>query len=134
LNKKEFGRIRSNLGKTQAQMAHLLGCSVKTVQSFEQGLRKIPVHVERQLLFLLSCARSQGQENKGLCWEINHCPIEMRRKCPAWEFQLGHLCWFVNGTFCKGEVQVTWREKIRLCRKCEVFHQALPGIYDREPG
>jgi hypothetical protein len=36
------------LGKTQKQMARLLGISIRTIQSYEQGLRKIPVHTERQ--------------------------------------------------------------------------------------
>ncbi len=129
MNKKQFSRIRAQLGKTQSQMAHLLGCSIKTVQSFEQGLRNIPVHVERHLLFLLASAKHAPDERLS-CWDISHCPMEMRRNCPAWEFQLGHLCWFVNGTFCRGEVQENWRQKIKLCRECDVFHHALPGIYD----
>ncbi|MFH1488783.1 MAG: hypothetical protein ABII06_07765 [Pseudomonadota bacterium] len=42
MTKKEFSIIRGHLGKTQAQMAHLLGVSLKAIQSFEQGFRKVP--------------------------------------------------------------------------------------------
>ena len=48
MNKKEFSQIRNQLGKTQMQMAQLLGVSLKAIQSFEQGWREIPVHAERQ--------------------------------------------------------------------------------------
>jgi DNA-binding XRE family transcriptional regulator len=53
MDKTEFSQIRHRLGKTQAQIAQLLGVSPKAIQSFEQGWRNIPTHVERQLLFLL---------------------------------------------------------------------------------
>ena len=50
----EFSSIRAYLGKTQKELAQLLGTSLKAIQSFEQGWRRIPVHVERQVLFLLA--------------------------------------------------------------------------------
>ncbi|MCX5879496.1 MAG: transcriptional regulator, partial [Deltaproteobacteria bacterium] len=50
----EFSRIRGYLGKTQNELAQLLGTSLKAIQSFEQGWRRIPVHAERQVLFLLA--------------------------------------------------------------------------------
>jgi len=43
-------------------MAQLLGTSLKAIQSFEQGWRNIPVHIERQMLFLLA---SMNTQNKG---------------------------------------------------------------------
>ena len=126
MNKKEFSKIRNHLGKTQKQMAQLLGTSLKTVQSFEQGWRKIPVHIERQVLFLLLNSRSQGRK-KIRCWSMQNCPIQTKRNCPAWEFQLGNLCWFINGTICHGEVQQDWETKMKMCRKCEVFKSVLPA-------
>ena len=42
-------------------MAQILGSSLKAVQSFEQGWRKIPVHVERQMLFLLAMKKGVGK-------------------------------------------------------------------------
>ncbi len=125
MDKKEFSQIRANLGKTQNQMAQLLGVSSKAVQSFEQGWRNIPVYVERQMLFLLTMKRSHNRVNRP-CWVIRNCPLEMRRNCPAWEFQSGHLCWFINGTICQGEVQESWQKKMKMCRQCEVFNTILP--------
>jgi len=127
VDKKEFSNIRRQLGKTQSQMAELLGTSLKAIQSFEQGWRKIPVHVERQVLFLLAqkVAREKQQEP---CWSIEKCPTDTRKNCPAWEFQSGHLCWFINGTICHGEAQQSWHEKIEMCRKCKVFRPILPRV------
>ncbi len=125
MDKKEFSQIRNLLGKTQNQTAQLLGISSKAIQSFEQGWRNIPVYVERQMFFLLAMKRSHHNKNKP-CWVIRKCPMEMRRNCPAWEFQGGHLCWFINGTICEGEVQESWHEKMKMCRQCEVFQPIFP--------
>jgi hypothetical protein len=46
-------------------------------------------------------------------------------QCPAWEFQAGKLCWFINGTICEGEVQQNWQEKMKICRECEVLKSLL---------
>ena len=54
MEKKVFPRVRRHMGKTQKQMAELLGTSLKAVQSFEQGWRKLTVYIERQMLFLLA--------------------------------------------------------------------------------
>ncbi len=125
MDKTEFSQIRYGLGKTQVQLAQLLGTSLKAVQSFEQGWRNIPGHTERQLLFLLTLKRSHGKGN-GPCWLIRKCPVEIKQKCPAWEFQAGHLCWFINGTVCEGKVQESWQKKMKICRRCEVFRLVLP--------
>ncbi|MBW1669529.1 MAG: helix-turn-helix transcriptional regulator [Deltaproteobacteria bacterium] len=127
MNKTEFSRIRNHLGKTQKQMAQLLGTSLKAIQSFEQGWRKIPVHIERQVLFLLLNSNSQTGK-KIRCWSLQNCPIQTRRNCPAWEFQLGNLCWFINGTICHGKVQENWEKKMKMCRKCDVFKSLLPSL------
>jgi DNA-binding XRE family transcriptional regulator len=124
MDKKEFSQIRYGLGKTQNQLAQLLGTSPKAIQSFEQGWRKIPVHTERQLLFLLTLKRSKG-EGRRPCWVMRNCPTKIRQNCPAWEFQTGNLCWFINGTICQGEVQESWQKKMKICRRCEVFRLVL---------
>jgi DNA-binding XRE family transcriptional regulator len=127
MEKWEFSGIRGRLGKTQTQMAQLLGSSLGAIQSFEQGLRKVPVHVERQALFLLATMRSHQSKIRP-CWAIKKCSLMARRNCPAWEFQIGHLCWFINGTICNGEVQESWQEKMKMCRQCEVFLSMLPNL------
>lgn len=124
MDREEFSHIRGNLGKTQSQMAQLLGASLKAIQSFEQGWRKIPIHIERQALFLFAQKNAREKGHKP-CWDIEKCPMETRKKCPAWEFHCGHLCWFINGTICHGEVKESWSEKMEQCRKCEVFRSML---------
>lgn len=121
---KEFLRFRTKLNKTQQQMAQLLGASVKAVRSYEQGWRSVPTHVERQILFLVSSKRAATALD-GPCWEIKECPVERRCKCPAWEFGIGHLCWFINGTICEGAVQADWQDKMRKCRQCVVLGSVL---------
>jgi hypothetical protein len=125
MEKEEFSKIRRHLGKTQLQMAQLLGTSLKAIQSFEQGWRSIPVHTERQALFLLVLKKSPHKKNRA-CWVIRKCLMETKRNCPAWEFQVGHLCWFINGTICHGQVQENWQKKMKICRQCKVFRTMLP--------
>jgi len=127
LDSREFSSLRQRLQKTQKQMAQILGTSLKAVQSFEQGWRKVPVHIERQVLFLIS-NWGEGLRKSRPCWDIRDCSTKNREACPAWEFNLGHLCWFVNGTICRGEIQGGWPQKMKLCRTCEVFIQTVrPG-------
>jgi len=124
LNNKEFGFLRQKIQKTQKQMASLLGTSLKAVQSFEQGWRKVPVHIERQLLFLLSTKQVIPGKSRP-CWVIRNCPSENREACPAFEFNMGGLCWFINGTICQGKVQGSWAKKMKVCQNCEVFGQTM---------
>jgi DNA-binding XRE family transcriptional regulator len=123
----EFKKYRIKLEKTQRQMAHLLGVSIKAVHSYEQGWRSVPVHVERQILFLIS-RLNRNIRNNVPCWDRKACPIEKKSMCPAWEFQAGDLCWFINGTICNGIVHRNWREKMKLCRSCEV----MKSIFKRQ--
>ena len=53
MDRETFVSLRAKLGKTQKSLAELLGVSLKAVQSYEQGWRSIPIHVERQLFFLV---------------------------------------------------------------------------------
>jgi DNA-binding XRE family transcriptional regulator len=120
MNKNELKRYRMRLGKTQKQMAALLGVSLKAIHSYEQGRRSVPVHVERQIYFLLS---KLAKKNKAVnsCWIVKKCSMEQKNRCPAWEFSSGDLCWFINGTVCDGKVQKNWKEKMKICGTCEVF-------------
>jgi DNA-binding XRE family transcriptional regulator len=124
MEKREFHFFRLEFQKTQKEMAQLLGTSVKAVQSFEQGWRRIPVHVERQLLLLHVMKRRKARKVRS-CWEIRGCSLLLRQTCPAFEFHSGHLCWFINGTLCKGRAQGTWANKMKICRGCQVFGAAV---------
>ncbi len=120
IDKNEFSKIRHCLGKTQNQMAQLLGASGKAVQSFEQGWRTVPVHTERQMLFLLALKNTGGKKTRP-CWEIRQCPQEIIESCPAWELHAGQLCWFISGTICRGKVQRNWHDKLQICRGCPAY-------------
>ncbi len=125
MDKKEFALLRKQkLKKTQKQMAQLLGSSIKAIHSYEQGWRSIPPHAERQLLFLVSKIQDGGKRKKP-CWVVTDCPTSQKAQCPAYEFNAGDLCWFINGTYCDGAVQKNWRNKMQICRKCEVFSHLI---------
>lgn len=124
----EFSSIRAYLGKTQKELAQLLGTSLKAIQSFEQGWRRIPVHGERQMLFLLAHHAPRSGKARKNCWSAKNCPKKTREQCPAWEYRLGHLCWFINGTVCQGKTQGSWQKKMTLCRKCEIFQSLMPSV------
>lgn len=122
MEKEDFKKSRKKLGKTQKQLASLLGMSLKTIHSYEQGWRTIPTHIERQIYFLLIHQRGR---NKSLtpCWEKKQCAI--REQCPAYEFQSGHLCWFLCGTLCDCAQDTTSKNKLKICKSCEIFSSLL---------
>jgi len=124
MDNNEFLRARKRLSKTQKQMTGLLGTSLEAIQSYEQGWRSIPTHVERQVFFLVSKMR-ENSKNERPCWVIKKCLPERKKQCPAWEFQSGRLCWFINGTMCEGKIQRDWQKKMRICPSCEVIAALL---------
>lgn len=127
MDNKQFQDCRLALGKTQKELSGLLGSSLKSVQSYEQGWRSVPSHVERILLFLVSRSRLNERINKP-CWEQKNCPQETRGHCPAWELGAGEMCWFINGTICQGEVKENWEEKMQICYECKVLSDMIsPG-------
>ena len=124
MERTEFKDLRKKLKKTQAQMAQLLGVSLKAVHSYEQGWRKVPAAVERQMYFLTVKQNTKAGKVKA-CWQIKNCSPEQKTRCPAWEFGAGELCWFINGTICDGTAQKNWKEKMKICRTCEVFEPLI---------
>ena len=130
MKEKEFAQIRKVLDKTQKKLAEILGTSIKAIHSYEQGWRAIPLHVERQLYFILS-QKEKSFEARKPCWTIKKCPTERREQCPAWEFKAGKLCWFINGTICECVNQNNWQDKMKVCKKCSVFDSTLLGNTDK---
>ncbi len=126
MDSQEFLRSRKILNKTQKQLSELLGTSIKAIHSYEQNWRAVPPHVERQIFFLLSRRRKKGKskETKS-CWQIKKCPQKRKKNCPAWQYQAGELCWFINGTICECTAQKNWKEKMKICRECEVLKPLL---------
>ena len=64
MERTEFHDFRKKLEKTQLEMSRLLGTSIKAIHSYEQGWRRIPTHVERQLFFLLSLKSGDKRAGK----------------------------------------------------------------------
>ncbi|HBG21252.1 MAG TPA: transcriptional regulator [Desulfobulbaceae bacterium] len=116
----EFAEIRKKLDKTQREIATLLGISLKAVCSYEQGWRTIPAHVERQIIFLLSRKSHRDREIVN-CWDLRNCPEEKKERCPAWEYDAGEFCWFINGTICESATCKNWETKILVCKNCVVM-------------
>ena len=52
------------------------------------------------------------------CTERLHCT---KRDCPAYDKE---RCWAIAGTFCHGEVQGTFAQKIGDCRNCVVYKES----------
>ena len=121
---KEFAAIRTKLDLTQRQMAGLLGKSLRAVQSFEQGWRRVPENIERQLLYLIYM-KDLEQVDLQPCWEVLNCPEVKRNRCPAYKFKTGSSCWLINGTICQGTPHSSWTEKLQNCRKCPVFNPVI---------
>jgi hypothetical protein len=123
MDQEQFIKARNNLGKTQKELADLLGISLKAIQSYEQGWRSIPHHIERKLYFLLVNQRSNGPKKRENCWAVKKC--SKKRQCPAWEFQAGQLCWFLSGTECMCTAGKVGEEKMEICRECSVLTSLL---------
>ena len=123
MTKEEFSLSRKKLGKTQKQLSELLGMSLKTIHSYEQGWRTIPTHIARQIYFLLINQRGR-EDDMQPCWSQKNC--EVREQCPAWEFQSGHMCWFLCGTLCECTNETTnQKDKLEICKQCDIFINLL---------
>ncbi|MBI2304565.1 MAG: hypothetical protein HYU86_07450 [Chloroflexi bacterium] len=97
-------------------------------KSSEYQLREI-YHQLEQLRELLTQA-ADGKldvrfENPHLvkCWEEKNC---IKTDCPSYHSK-NLRCWQVAGTFCGGEVQGVFAQKLGNCLKCEVFRKSCWG-------
>lgn len=121
MDKVIFARARALLGKSQKELARLLGVSLKAVESYEQGWRNIPSNVERMVYFLLFKLNQEAFAPVAPCWTLTSCPEEARRDCVAHVAGEGHFCWFFTGGLC-----VSARasgEGERHCYRCAVFNK-----------
>ncbi len=123
MEKQELIDYRKRLKKTQKQLSQVLGVSAKAVNSYEQGWRNIPMHIERQLLLLISKTKMKKETEP--CWKIKSCSKDRYQNCPAWEFDSADICWLINGTICEGVAHAHWNRKMQICRSCIVLQKAL---------
>ncbi len=65
------------------------------------------------------------------CWDFLKCGREVDGGCPVpVESRLdgvnggknaGRVCWIIEGTFCRDEVQGTFIQKFSTCKECDFF-------------
>lgn len=79
MTREQFAHYRTTLGKSQKVLAGLLGVSLKAVQSYEQGWRSVPTHVERQLCFLLVSRKGEGAT------DTSKVPNNYFKDNPSWQ-------------------------------------------------
>jgi len=119
--------MRARLKRTQKEIAELLGISLKAVESYEQGWRRIPANIERILYFLLF-KMNQNLFNRGdRCWLDKKCPSAIRANCPTWITREGLYCWFLTGKMCRAEKKGR-PVKGLSCRGCTFFNKTLKKI------
>jgi DNA-binding transcriptional regulator YiaG len=124
----EFARIRAVLGKSQRELAELLGLSLKAVESYEQGWRNVPAHIERLLYFLLFKLNETAIEKEEPCWTATNCPEERRSKCVAYVAKEGRFCWFFTGRLCSNSKSGESSADDRGCYTCAVFTRMLAEV------
>jgi DNA-binding XRE family transcriptional regulator len=118
--------IREELGLSQSAFAALLGYSIRTVQSCEQGWRHPSPALEKTAL-MLCIARRQGHDfGKLACWDVMKCAPQNRDKCIVSLTGQGHLCWFLTGNLsCAMKPLHDWEEKKHICFRCPFFRTLL---------
>jgi DNA-binding transcriptional regulator YiaG len=132
----EFAHLRASLGKSQRELAELLGLSQKAVESYEQGWRRVPAHVERVLYFLLFKLNEDEIEAEDPCWQSQACPDEQRSKCIAYVAKAGSYCWFFTGKLCssaRGSDGGSPGLDDGGCYTCSVFTRMLGKIDGGRP-
>ncbi len=119
--------VRAEAGLTQTELADVIGVSVRTVQSCEQGWRNPSAAVEKAALLLLSAKRNGADCTQPMCWEAVGCREEERRACLVFQTRQGHLCWLLSGNLCQGAHLRSWDDKKAACTRCAFFRKLLPG-------
>jgi len=131
MDKAGFSRMRVLLGKSQRDLAGLLGISLKAVESYEQGWRGVPSNVERMLYFLLFKVNETSFMRESPCWTSKSCSEKSRKDCLAYATGEGHFCWFFTGGLCASAKASGIGE--RYCYGCVVFSR-LNALVEKAAG
>jgi DNA-binding XRE family transcriptional regulator len=119
--------MRTELGLSQSELADLLGVSIRTIQSCEQGWRQPSPALERAGLLALLAHRWGAGFGAQACWEVKQCSAESRQNCLPYVSRQGHLCWFLTGNACEGKRFRSWKDKKSVCVECAFFQHLLGG-------
>lgn len=123
---RDIKSIRDVLGKSQNEMAELLGVSLRAIQSYEQGWRPTPSYVQQAAALSLYLNWRKDGHRSAPCWKRRRCSADSRRTCRAYSLKTGDLCWLLMGTTCGGTPETTWDQKLAQCTKCPVMRQWMP--------
>ncbi len=118
--------IRKMLDLSQSQLADLIGVSLRTVQSCEQGWRRPSPALEKAVILLLQANQHGAGLGKMFCWESIDCSENDRKHCLVYQTRQGHLCWLLSGNICRGRRLRTWDDKKDMCMQCQFFLELLP--------
>jgi DNA-binding XRE family transcriptional regulator len=118
--------VREALGKSQHDLAGLLGVSLRAVQSYEQGWRHTPLDVQKLALLLLYLQRRNGDPPRPPCWVTRGCDPKARNACSSHEFGGGHFCWLFSSATqrCKATPEGT-DSSLSTCVRCPVMNDWL---------
>jgi len=125
INLRELRPVRKALGKSQSELAALVGVSTRAIQSYEQGWRPTPPLVLKMAMLLLFLSRRGPEGTVPPCWELRECATRLRAACPAYQLKEGRLCWLVTGTLCEGRERSSWEDKMARCEACSVLRRHL---------
>jgi transcriptional regulator with XRE-family HTH domain len=113
----DLKRVRRTLGVSQSKLAELLGTSIRAVQSYEQGWRNVPDHVQRSTALLTYLHNRKSTKPPKPCWEVRRCDSEIRDACSVYELQAGDLCWLIPGRCCPDNGEAS----LATCEGCQVM-------------
>ena len=130
LRTRDIREVRDRLGKTQAELAAMLGTSVRAVSSYEEGWRNAsaPVHKLAALFCYLDWRREHG--SLGPCWELRGCSPETRDQCVVYELDAGDLCWLFDGHDGPPVTNCPRRPSGTSCGECPMVTPWLPRAAD----
>ena len=120
MQKEEFKTIRKKLGKTQKELSKVLNISAKTVESYEQGLRNIPLNIQRIIYFIYLRTKLPLTKDFKKCWQVHKCPFKIKKDCLAWLTKEGFYCWFFTGKTCSWKAKLS-DNKTKTCFECDFF-------------
>jgi hypothetical protein len=61
------------------------------------------------------------------CWEFWNCDMEVRKKCPAFQNDMGKECWMVAGSFNKEPYCPKVKSKLKGCWECPWYKKLNPS-------
>ena len=113
--------VREALRKSQAELADLLGLSVRAIQSYEQGWRRTPLGVQKMTLLLLCLQRRNGRALPSPCWVTRGCDAETRAACSSREFGGGRFCWLFSSATQRCKASDGSDGSLEPCLRCPVM-------------